>query len=258
MKKLYTTVALVALMLPLQGCLGVKIVGTGSRGIITHFGRVTGDPLTEGMHFYNPFTTSITEMDTQTQKSEYDLETYTKDIQQAKMHVVVNYNLDRDKAGDMFREVGRDWENKLIPQAVEGTIKAVIGKWDAVDLIANRSKAQQEIQAQITMALAAKYVTVTNVQVSNIDYTKEFEDAVEQKVKAIQQAEQAHNNTERVAEEAKQKVLTAKAEAEAMQIKSQALSQNQNLVAYEAVQKWDGKLPVQMLGNSVPFINVSK
>ena len=42
-----------------------------------------------------------------------------------------------------------------------------------------------------------------------------------------------------------------------MAIRAQALSQNKSLVQYEAVQKWDGKMPQYMLGNSVPFINVS-
>lgn len=59
-------------------------------------------------------------------------------------------------------------------------------------------------------------------------------------------------------EEAKQKVIQAEAEAKAMAIKSEALSKNKALVEYEAVLKWNGELPQYMMGNSVPFINVSK
>jgi prohibitin 2 len=264
MKKIYTVAALTLMTLPLQGCLGAKVVNTGERGIETNFGKVTGE-VSEGLHFYNPFTSSIVVMDTRTQKWEYDDETYTKDIQQAKMHVVINYNLDPAHAEDVYRDVGDDWVNKLIPQTVQGTLKAVIGQWDAMDLIGNRAKAQAEIQERIAAALADKHVMITRIEISNIDYTKEFEDAVEQKVKAIQEAEQAKNNTVKVAEEAKQAVLTAKGEAEAMQIKAQALSTNANLIPYEAikvqaaaVEKWNGELPQQMLGSAVPFINISK
>lgn len=257
MKKMLKYGVLWLAVLPLQGCLGVKIVDTGERGVETNFGKVTGE-VPEGMHFYNPFTSSIVTMDTRTQKWEYDDETYTKDIQQAKMHVVVNFNLDPAHAMDMYRLVGEDWENKLLPQTVRGTLKAVIGEWDAMSLIGNRSKAQSDIQERITAALADKYIIVTRVEISNIDYAKEFEDAVEAKVKAIQQAEQAKNNTARVSEEAKQTVLTATAAASAMKIKADALTANANLVQYEAVQKWDGKLPEYMMGNSVPFINITK
>ena len=58
-------------------------------------------------------------------------------------------------------------------------------------------------------------------------------------------------------EEARQKLISAQAEAQSMKIRATALSQNKALVEYEAVKKWDGKLPEYMLGNSVPFINVS-
>jgi regulator of protease activity HflC (stomatin/prohibitin superfamily) len=59
-----------------------------------------------------------------------------------------------------------------------------------------------------------------------------------------------------VEEEAKQKVIAAQAEAKSMAIRAQALSQNKSLVQYEAVQKWDGKMPQYMMGNTVPFINI--
>ena len=76
-------------------------------------------------------------------------------------------------------------------------------------------------------------------------------------VTAEQEALKAKNKTVQVEEEAKQKVIAAQAEAKSMAIRAQALSQNKSLVQYEAVQKWDGKMPQYMLGNSVPFINVN-
>lgn len=75
---------------------------------------------------------------------------------------------------------------------------------------------------------------------------------------AEQKAQEAVNNTKRIKEEAEQKVISAKAEAEAMEIKSEALSKNKGLTEYEAVQKWDGKLPQYMLGGATPFINLNK
>ena len=66
----------------------------------------------------------------------------------------------------------------------------------------------------------------------------------------------AKNRTVQIQEEAKQKIISAEAEAKSMAIRANALTQNKALVEYEAVQKWDGKLPEYMLGNSVPFINV--
>ena len=72
-----------------------------------------------------------------------------------------------------------------------------------------------------------------------------------------QKALTAENETKTVQEKARQKVISAEAEAKAMQIRAQALEKNPKLTEYEAVQKWDGKLPQYMMGNTVPFINLA-
>ena len=114
----------------------------------------------------------------------------------------------------------------------------------------------------ITFYLCISTTTVLNntvhitFQFINIDYSDKFEGAIEDKVIAEQKAQEAVNNTKRIKEEAEQKLISAKAEAEAMEIKSEALSKNKGLTEYEAVQRWDGRLPQYMLGNSVPFVNL--
>ena len=92
---------------------------------------------------------------------------------------------------------------------------------------------------------------------SSKDYSEVFERAIESKVTAEQEALKAKNKTVQIEEEAKQKLISAEAEAKSMSIRANALTKNKALVDYEAVQKWDGKMPTYMMGNSIPFINVS-
>ncbi len=254
-KLLFTILPVAAIIIFLLN--SFTIVDTGHRGVKVVLGKVVPESLEEGLYFYNPITTNIKQMDVRVQKYDIETEAYTKDVQQGKLHIVLNYNLEKTKAHEMLENVGSDWEDRLIPQAVNGTVKAVIGKWDAVDLIANRSKAQGEIQNTLSDALGSRDVHVTRVEIANIDYTPEFERAVEAKVVAIQTAEQEKNKTVQIQEQAKQLVMSAKAEAESMSIRAQALSQNKGLVEYEAVQKWDGHLPTYMLGGATPFINLT-
>ena len=225
MKKLFV---LVLLALNLTAC--GEIIDTGHRGIETHFGKVEGQPLTEGFYFYNPLSTTIYEMNVQTQKLTYDAMTYTKDVQKSKFIVTVNYAVDATHIGDLFTLYGADYANKLIPQVVEGSLKNVVGKWEAVDLIANRDKATTQIELAIRDALKDKFINVSRVEINNIDFTSEFEKAVEAKVVAIQRASESENKTKQIQEEAKQKIITAKADSESMRIKSEALSQNKSLV----------------------------
>ena len=254
MKKIFVVMLGLFLM---AGC-GFEIVDTGNRGIKTHFGKVGGESLSEGLYFYNPFTEDIQEMSVRTETLQHEATTYTKDIQQAHLKVAVMSNMDKTKVHIMYRDYGFDWQIKIIIPAVEGALKAVVGKWDAADLISNRDKARTEIEDILKISLGEKFVELIKFELISIDYADEFEKAVENKVVAIQRAIEAQNKTKQIEEEARQRIISAKAEAESMRIRADALTQNKNLVEYEAVQKWDGKLPQYMLGNTIPFIEVGK
>lgn len=238
-------------------CNPFVMVGPGERGIKIRLGQVQPENYGEGLHFIFPFIQKFKTMDVKTQKNSLTTAVYTKDIQQARITYVINFNVQPDKVNKLFQEVGMDYIGKILTPVVEGTIKDIIGKWNAQDLIANREKATDDILFKLQNQLSEKYINVTDFQMTEINYSDVFERAIESKVTAEQEALKAKNKTVQVEEEAKQKVIAAQAEAKSMAIRAQALAQNKSLVQYEAVQKWDGKMPQYMLGNSVPFINVS-
>ena len=233
-------------------------VDTGFRGIKTSFGQVEGAPLVEGLYFVNPFTTSIHPMDVRIQRWDGKTEAYTKDVQEAQVEFVLTYKLRPEAAAEVYRSVGDDWANKLIGQAVYQHLKNVIGQWDAVDLIANRQKANDAAQESIVQALGSSSIDVTGFSITDFQFSRAFNAAVEAKVIAQQRAQEAQNKTEQIKQEAQQKVIAATAEAQSMKIRADALTQNPKLVSWEAVQKWDGKLPVNMYGGAaIPFVDVS-
>lgn len=249
------TLYLIIMAIVLGACMQVD---TGHRGVKVYWGEVDEKmgSMKEGLYWYNPITTSIKEMNVKVLRWEGVTECYTRDVQQAKINFVINYRLRQDQAHTVYRDVGKNWADILLPQAVEGELKKVIGKYDAIDLIDHRKEATQVAQNAIKDSLADKFIFVERFEMTNIDYTDEFEKAVESKQVAIQKAIEETNRTKQIEEKAKQQVISAKAEAESMRIRANALSQNARLVQYEAVHKWDGKMPVYMLGNSVPFISI--
>ena len=238
-------------------CNPFVMVGPGERGIKITLGHVQAESYGEGLHTIFPFIQKFRTMDVKTQRNTKTTAVYTKDIQQARITYVLNYNVDPASVNRLFQEVGLDYESKILIPVVEGTIKDIIGKWNAQYLIANREKATGDILVKLQNQLGDNYINVTDFQMTEINYSDVFERAIESKVTAEQEALKAKNKTVQVQEEAKQKVIAAEAEARSMAIRAQALSQNKSLVQYEAVQKWDGKMPQYMLGNSVPFINVT-
>lgn len=236
--------------------MSTTIVGVGERGVKDTFGNVSPKVLTEGLHFKIPIVQTIKKYDVKTVRTEIRTEAYTKDIQTSHITYILNYNLQPDYAAKMALQVGPDYESIIIRPTVEGSVKDTIGKWNADALVNNRELAAKEIFDMVGKSLKEQGIVVSGFNIVDIKYASEFERAIESKVKAQQEALQAKNKTVQVEEEAKQKLVSAKAEAESMRIRANALTQNKSLVQYEAVQKWDGKMPAYMMGGTVPFINV--
>lgn len=247
---------LITLVVMVSGC-GFKIVDTGHRGVETKFGKFQGDTLDEGLHFYNPFSSNIVELSVREEKFERTTTAYTKDVQQVSMKYSVTFFPDKTKIHTLYQDLGLNWAEKILPQTIEGALKAVVGQYDAVDLIAHRGKAVQEGEAYVINQFKNRAVNITKVELVNLDFHDEFEKAVEAKVVAIQNAAEAKNRTVEIEENARQKMIVAKAEAESMRIRADALTRNKALVEYEAIQKWNGELPTYVMGSSMPFINLN-
>lgn len=247
----------VVLAVFLTSC-GMEVVDTGNRGIYTEFGKVMGEPLPEGLHFYNPFSASIYEFDVREQKLEINTPCFTKDTQNVVVQLTMTYYPDPTKAGDLYKQFGRDWADKIVVPATLGSVKDIIGQYIADDLVSKREAAKKAAEKELKENLASRSVIMTRIDFTNLDFDDAYERAVEAKVVAVQRAAEAKNVTVTIEEQAKQKVIAAEAEGKSMRIRSAALSENKSLVEYEAVQMWDGKLPQYMMGNSVPFIDLSK
>lgn len=241
----------------IQAC-GCEQIDAGHRGVRKTWGEVEDKSLPEGLYFYNPFSSDVIEMDAREQVIKEETEAYSKDVQKVMVKYSLNFYPDRTKMHMFYRDFGYDYHEKIIPQVVQGTMKAVVGKHIAVELISERQKAVDEMSNSLKEALNSRNIFMTRFEIVNLDFDDAFEKAVEEKVIAIQNAEKSKNTTVMIQEQAKQRIISAEADAKAMKIKSDALSQNQNLVNYEAVLKWDGKLPQYMMGNTVPFVNLSK
>jgi regulator of protease activity HflC (stomatin/prohibitin superfamily) len=234
----------------------IYIVSPGYRGVLVTLGNVSEKSYVNGLGFKPPFVSSMKKIDVRTVEMTQKAVSYTQDVQTAEVEYTFTYNLKPDNVWDLYQKVGQDYESKKVTPVLNDVIKDIIGHWQAQDLVGNRDKARLEILSALNERLDASYFENYTFQFINIDYSDNFENAIEAKVIAEQKAQEAVNNTRRIKEEAEQKVITAQAEAKAMAIKSKALESNKNLIQYEATLRWDGKLPTYMMGDAVPFIGL--
>lgn len=235
------------------------IVGTTRVGVVTTFGKVHPDTLAEGPHFVLPVSAVhevFTGLDTATAEK---MSAASKDMQAVGASVTVNYAVDPTRARDLYvTNPLLNYRHAFIEPAVFETFKAVASRYTAEELITKRAEVNTEFIEALQAKLAQFYVRVQNVNITDFGFSKAFDEATESKVTATQRAETAKNDLERVKFEAQQRVEQAKAEAEAIKIQAEAIDKQggANYVNLKAVEKWDGKMPVTMLGQATPFVQI--
>ena len=257
-------------------------VQTGYTGIVTTFGKVEDVTLEAGLHFKSPFQ-SIIPMDNREQKSTFNTEAFSSDIQQVQITGSINYAINKKTAMNLFKEVGTDYFNKLVyPRMLEIT-KGVFSKYTAENLVANRQKLSESIREGLDNELDEYGINVISVSIENLDFTDAFTDAVEAKQVAAQkklQAEIEQNQmTMETQQQAERKRINAEAEANvakinadadayALQVRSEAEAEankkiaeslTENLIRFNEIKNWDGKLPTYMSGQggtTIPVLNL--
>ena len=200
-------------------------------------------------------------MDVQTQKEAVTgVQAASQDLQTVKTDVTVNYHMEPQDVATMYQNVGLDYASRLIDPAIQESVKATTAKYTAEQLITHREQVRDDVIALLTSKFDQFNLKLDTVNITNFDFSATFNTAIEAKVTAQQNALAAENKLKQVQFEAQQTITSAEAQAKAIQIQAQAINSQggADYVALQAISKWDGKLPVQMIpGSSVPFINVN-
>lgn len=234
------------------------IVGAGERGVAVTFGTVSSDVLDSGFHIINPLS-SVHHFSVQTTKVEADASAASSDLQTVTAKVAINYHLDPTQVVSLYRSVGDadDFSARVVVPAIQDSVKSSTALFTAEQLITKRAEVSEAIKTAL-LARLTPYAFVESVAITNFNFSESFNEAIEAKVTAEQNALASKNLLEQKKYEAEQIIVTAQADAEAIRIQAEAV-QNQGGQAYidlVIANKWNGVLPATMLGDSVPFLNL--
>lgn len=236
-------------------------VTTGHTGILISFGKPDSQTYSEGI-VLRPFWKSMIQIDNRIQKNGHDdaplsLTAFTKDTQQVFISYTVNYRINRENASKLYKDIGLDYFKTVLAPIIKESVKIECAKYTADALLENRDKMAKDIEKDIKEKFAQNYIDLTATAIEDLNFSDEYERAVEQKQVALQDKLKAEQIAEKKKVEADAdayvKVTKAKAEAEANDLKNKTISDN--LIRYEAVQKWNGQLP-QVEGGNTPIISL--
>lgn len=224
----------------------VVVVGPGDRGVV--FNNATGIEdriLGEGVHIRIPFVETVTKVSVRVQKTDVKAEAASKDLQTVNTDIVVNWHMSAQKVNKIFQEIGDEQsvQDRILAPAVNEVVKAATAQNTASDILAKRPELKQTIDKALSERLNRYNIMLDDVSIVNVNFTPEFNRAIEEKQIAQQQAEQAKFLVEK-----------ARNEAEANKTKQQTLTPE--ILQQRALEKWDGKLPLYYGGGTLPFINI--
>lgn len=240
----------------------VYTVDAGERAVLLTWGEVSSGAIEPGLHFKIPFAQSVAKFDVQTQKYEAQASAASRDLQMVDSNMAVIYHLQPDSVPAIYSDLGYSYGDKVIQPQVQEVLKAVTAKFSADQLITNRSAVASQVQTMLRDRLLPYGIFVESIAITNFNFSKSFNDAIEAKVTAQQQKQKAEMDLQRIEVEAKQKVVSAQAEADALKLQREAITPEllelrKVEVQKQAVEKWDGNLPTYTGANGVPMIGVS-
>jgi prohibitin 2 len=231
-------------------------VETGDVGVITNFGRVTGTVLDSGWHIVGPVD-HVTDVSIRTITTQTDTDCFSSDLQDVKITLAVQTRITKENASKIYQNFGLDYMNQASPKILDA-LKAETAKYEAAEIIANRDKIRSET-LKAASARLQDFVEVQDLSIVNVSFSDDYEKAIEAKQVAQQRAEQAKYELQQAQIEADTKVAAARGEAQAIEIRGEALAKNPEVINLELINKWDGKAPDTLVtsgsgGNSAASI----
>lgn len=257
------------------------MVPAGHVGVVMEFGKPVA-MAEEGLYIWFPsWLKTVVDVPFQTLKyTAPSASAGTADLQSATTTVVINYHLDKPLILDVYRNLNLAWESRVINPAVEESLKAVTAEFTAEELITKRPEVKNALFDALKARLTIYGIVMEAVSITDFQFSESFQQAVEAKVTAEQNALRELNVLRQIEIQAQQKVaeangtalaavmiaqgqanatiISAEAQAEAIRLINEQLQTSIAYIQYQTVLKWDGAVPIVYVigedGNGVPFI----
>lgn len=247
-----------AILVVALGLSCISTVPTGHTGVVTTFGQVEDYTYDAGVHMKLPWQ-KVVMMDNRIQKQTVNLSGFSSDIQEVSMVYTVNYQINKNNAQDIYRNIGIHYYDTVITPCITESTKVVIAKYSAEALVGERTDLASAIEESLSKKLKAYNIELVSTSIEDMDFTDAFTNAVEQKQVAQQNKLRAETEAEqaRIVAEAEAAVKRIQAEGEAEANRTIAESLSEEILMNKYLETWNGELPMVTGGDgnliSIPF-----
>jgi regulator of protease activity HflC (stomatin/prohibitin superfamily) len=265
--KMLIPVIIILIVLPFASSFWT-VVDAGQTGVSSFFGKVRDTEFPSGFHLKNPLV-RITKMNIRTQSYTMSIvheegkklgndaiSALTKEGLSVDLDITVLYNLQSEKASDVYRDVGVKYEEVIIRPQIRSIIREVIAEYTAKDIYSEkRQEATSEILKRLQTSVHARGIEVEEVLLRNVQLPANLANSIQEKLQAEQEAQRYDFVLEREEKEAERKRVEAAGQRDAQKIINQSLTQNYlNYLYINSLQDREGTIYVPVNpNNGVPL-----
>jgi prohibitin 1 len=202
----------------------VTSIPTGNVGVLTLFGRVTGETLGEGIHLINPLK-AVQKLSVQTQSIKESANVPSNEGLILALDTSLLFHLDRSKAAYVYQTIGDLYVEKVVEPTLRSAVRASTSAHSANALYTNaRDLVQQQIQDELTTQLAPRGVIVESVLLRDVQLPSMLKSSIEAKQQAEQDALRMSFILQKEKQEAERKRIEAQGIADFQKIVAQGIS----------------------------------
>jgi prohibitin 2 len=218
------------------------IVPPGHRGVSVTLGKVDPVARGEGFTLKVPFIEHVVMLPIKQLTVAGRTNCFSSDLQTIDVAYSVLYRIPESKVVELYQQYSGNPYGTLVEPRLHEAVKQITSKFRAEDLVKSREAIKTAVLEKLRTEMAG-LIDIRDVPITNIDLTEELERAIEMKQVTEQQALAKEYELRKAQKEAEITVVNAKAEAEAVKIKGEALRNSPDVISLEIAKRWNGQSP---------------
>ena len=234
-----TTIILLAVIGIIILAKSLIVVQAGETGVYHLFGKINDSELKSGLHLVNPLA-EVTKMSIRTEQytmsiareegnkgGDDSIDALTSEGLTIKLDITVFYHLIEDKASDVYKTLGTDWEEKIIRPEIRSAIREIVANYDSKAIYSDkRDEIILAIKDSMIKSVEPRGIVIEQVLLRNVILPARLDSSIQEKLQAEQESQRYEFLLSKEKKEAERKIIEAKGQRDAQQIINESLTNN--------------------------------